>query len=105
MGKRKPLKKITENDVKRAIKKMLDTLGIWNFHILQGLGAYKGIPDRFAVYQGVVYAIEVKSPTGKLSDKQKTFRDLWNEAYRPTYIVAKSAEDVINGMKLNRKVV
>jgi len=79
---------------------MLDQLNIWNFHIRQGMGAYKGIPDRFAVYKGKVFAIEVKGPDGKQSDFQKAFQEKWEFNYDSTYILAKSIDDVIKGMGL-----
>ena len=107
MVRQELLEKITENDVKRAIKGMLDSFGIWNFPITQSLGSYKGIPDRFAIHKGVVYAIEVKRPKGsRLSDSQKEFQELWRKHYDyyhvqdTTYIVARSAEDVFVGMGL-----
>ena len=96
--------KVTENDVKWAIKNFLDQMNIWNFPIIQGLGSYKGIPDRFAVYKGVVYGIEVKSPTGKQSDAQVAFQEKWEYNYHGgTYILARSVEDVIKGMDLDGK--
>ena len=39
----------------------------------------KKLPTLTAIYQGKVYQIEVKTPTGKLSSAQQDFRDKWQE--------------------------
>lgn len=40
-----------------------------------GLSYKKGIPDIYAVYDGIHIEIEVKTPTGELSTMQEKFRD------------------------------
>ena len=94
------LPQIKENDVKRALNKFFKRMNIWHFHILQGLGCYKGIPDKFAVYDGKVYAVEVKKPGGKQSRYQVAFQEKWEHFYGKTYILARSVDDVIDGMGL-----
>ncbi len=38
--------KVTETHIKGQIKDYLAALSIFNFPLVQGLGAYKGVPDR-----------------------------------------------------------
>ena len=68
--------KITENDVKKQIKQYLTLMEWFYFHILQGLGAFIGIPDRIAIKNGRVLFLEIKKPGGKLSPGQIIFRDM-----------------------------
>jgi hypothetical protein len=69
-------RKVTpETALKRAIKGALAAFGWFSFPILQGLGAHRGVSDMIAVKGGRVLFIEVKTPTGRLSDNQKRFRD------------------------------
>jgi len=46
--------KIAEADIKNQVKDYLSLKGYFHFHILQGLGAFKGVPDRIAVKDGEV---------------------------------------------------
>ena len=92
MPKNQKLPKQKEKQVKAAIKQFLDLHGIRHFHVLQGLGCYKGIPDMFAVADKV-YAIEVKTATGRQSDYQKKFQDMWEGQGHP-YILARGIDDV-----------
>jgi len=62
-----------ETVIKRQVKQYLKLKGWFVFHILQGLGAYKGIPDFIACKDGRVIFLEIKSPNGKQSENQKTF--------------------------------
>lgn len=62
--------------------------------MLQGLGAAKGIPDRIAVKNGIFYGIEVKTPKGRMSEFQQSFRDRLTAA-GGVYIEARSLEDVM----------
>ena len=90
--------KITENDVKKVVKDYLTIKGWFHFHVLQGLGAYKGIPDIIAIKGGQVLFIEVKKPTGKQSQYQKEFQaDI--EAHDGNYLLVKSVEDLLKGIK------
>ena len=66
---------LSENDVKRQVKDYLAARGIFNFFLLQGMGAYKGVPDRIAHINGVAHYLEIKKPGGKLSPHQIAFRD------------------------------
>jgi len=68
--------KITEKDIKKQVKEYLNLDGWFNFHILQGLGSFLGIPDRIAIKGGRVLFLEIKKPGGKLSPGQIIFRDM-----------------------------
>jgi Holliday junction resolvase len=68
-----------ETAEKKAIKDYLNLMGIFNFHVLQGLGCYPGIPDIIAVINGIMIGIEIKAKNkkgliGKQSDKQVCFQ-------------------------------
>ena len=100
-NKKKPTK---ETLIKRAIKDYLSVKGWFHFPILQGLGAYPGIPDIIAMKQQTVLSgrftfckvlfIEVKSEKGKLSEKQIEFQQIV-EAQSGKYLIARSIDDLI----------
>jgi len=91
-------KKITpETLLKRDIKNLLRTLGIFNFSVLQGLGATPGIPDILAIHKGLFVGIEVKAAGGKPSDHQKRFLEIIRDQ-GGIAILAYSVEDVIDGL-------
>lgn len=82
-----------ETTAKKEIRDWLTWNGWFVFPILQGLGAYKGIPDLEAIKGGIVLFIEVKAPKGKLSESQEKFKyDCIN--HKGHYIMAKSYLDV-----------
>ena len=62
-----------ENDIKRQIKDFLKLKHIFCYHLLQGLGAYPGLPDMVAHIGGRVVYIEVKKRSGKLTPAQELF--------------------------------
>ena len=64
----------SENDIKRAVKDFLKLKHIFCFYLLQGLGAYPGLPDMVAHVKGRVVYIEVKTKRGKLSLAQELFK-------------------------------
>ena len=64
----------SENDIKRAVKDFLKLKHIFCFYLLQGLGAYPGLPDMVAHIKGRVVYIEVKTKRGKLSLAQGFFQ-------------------------------
>jgi hypothetical protein len=57
----------------------------WNF---------RGKADLEAFYKGRMYAIEVKAPTGLLSDEQKQYRALFHKPPDRIFITAYSLSDV-----------
>jgi len=87
--------KISENDVKKQVKQYLSLKGYFHFHILQGLGAYKGIPDIIAIKNNRVLFLEIKKPVGwKQSDYQKQFQaDI--EEHGGEYYLVKSLDDLV----------
>ncbi len=85
--------KILEKDLKNQIKNYLNIKHIFNYGILQGLGAYKGLPDRVMHFNGVVY-LEVKLPKGKLSEAQEEFKRQCVEDKIP-YFIIRNLEDLI----------
>lgn len=87
------MKQTPENIIKKQVKDYLYWRGWFSFHVMQGLGAYRGIPDRIAIKGGRVLFIEIKSPTGKLSDDQKRFKKTV-ELQGGHYIVARSCDDI-----------
>jgi len=64
----------SENDIKRQIKDFLKLKHIFCFYLLQGLGAYPGLPDIVAHIGGRVVYIEVKKRSGKLTPAQELFK-------------------------------
>ena len=66
-----------ETAEKKAIKDLLQLKGWFVFHNLQGLGAYKGLPDLTAIKKGIVVQIEVKAGRGTQSEHQAHFEIDW----------------------------
>lgn len=69
-----------ETALKNQCKDYLALKGIFNFPILQGLGAFKGIPDRIAIHKSIPYAIEFKTKKGRQSEDQIKFQQSWELA-------------------------
>uniref|UniRef100_A0A6H1ZXY7 Putative VRR-NUC domain-containing protein n=1 Tax=viral metagenome TaxID=1070528 RepID=A0A6H1ZXY7_9ZZZZ len=86
--------KITENDIKCAVKQLLSIKGYFHFPILQGLGAKRGIPDIIAIKNNRVLFLEIKRPGGKLSEYQKQFQ-LDINGQGGEYYVVRCLEDLI----------
>ena len=88
------MKKQTEETMlKGNVKDYLAWRGIFNYHILQGMGAYKGIPDRIMHYKGMVHYLEIKKQGGKMSDNQLAFQEQCMNDCVP-YHVVKSLEEL-----------
>jgi Holliday junction resolvase len=82
-----------ETAIRKQIQDYLRWTGWFVYYNLAGLGSYPGLSDLVAVRGGRVVHIEVKTPKGVQSDKQKRFqRDL--EAAGGEYILARSVADV-----------
>lgn len=56
---------------------------------------FRGFPDLTCFHNNNLYFIEVKSPTGKMSPEQESFRLLCSGA-NIHYLVAKSFDDVVS---------
>lgn len=91
--------KITENMIKRQVKDYLNIRGWFNFHILQGLGAYRGIPDRIAIKDGRVLFLEMKGPGKTQSDHQKKFQADIKRAGGEYYVV-RSLEEIMKILEM-----
>ena len=91
---RKPIRhNPKESDIRAEVKEYLQWTGWFVFHLLQGLGSYPGLSDLVAVRNGEVVFVELKTPTGSLSEKQRRFKERI-EAAGGTYIVARGVSDV-----------
>ncbi len=82
-----------ETSLKSVIKEYLAIRGIFNFPLLQGMGAFKGLPDRVMHFDGRVHYLEIKKPKGRLSPYQEAFQDQCKADEIP-YHVIKSLEDL-----------
>lgn len=91
--------KQSEKDITRAIRGLLNTLGIWHWKQWQGMGSYPGVADILGIYQGKLLAIEVKTLNGKVSDRQDAFIDQVNLRGGIAF-VARSPDDVIERLGL-----
>lgn len=87
--------KVSEKDIKEQVKDYLNLKGWFHFHLMAGMGSYKGSPDRVAVKDGRVLFLEIKKPVGwKHGDLQKQFqKDI--EVYGGEYYLVKCLEDLI----------
>ncbi len=84
-----------ETKIKTEIRSWLVINHWFQFPILQGMGAHKGISDLIACRNGIVLFIEVKTPKGKLSEHQMVFRDNIQFA-NCHYVIARGYEDIEN---------
>ena len=85
---------ISENEIKRQVKDYLNIKGYFHFHILQGIGAFKGIPDIIAIKNGRVLFLEIKRPGGKQSEHQRQFQ-IFIEGHGGEYYIVKNLDDLI----------
>ena len=81
-----------ETAVRRQIQDYLRWTGWFVYYNLAGLGSYPGLSDLVAVRGGRVVHIEVKTPKGVQSEKQKRFQRKL-EAAGGTYLVARGVGD------------
>ncbi len=84
-----------ETSLKHAIKDYLGYKGVMHWYNLAGMGAYKGLPDIFALHRGKLYGIEVKAPRGVVSGHQEAFLSKLKEEGGVS-IVARSLDDVMD---------
>lgn len=82
-----------ERDIRKQIQDYLRWTGWFVYYNLAGLGSYPGLSDLVAVKDGRVVHIEVKTPKGRQSDRQKRFQQNL-EAAGGEYILARSVADV-----------
>jgi hypothetical protein len=58
-----------------------------------------GVPDLLVGYRGIIFLVEVKSPVGVLSPKQRAFFDTWIEY---PALVLRTVDDVRHVMEVLR---
>jgi penicillin-binding protein-related factor A (putative recombinase) len=93
-----------EKHITKSIRDFLKVMGIFHWKEHGGLGSAPGVPDLVGCYQGRLLAIEIKTPTGKLSPQQEYFLTKINEAGGVAF-VARSVEDVIDNLGLQGRVL
>ena len=64
-----------ETSIKSVLKDYLALRGIFSFPLTQGLGSFRGAPDRIIHLNNRVAYLEIKTPTGKLSSYQESFQE------------------------------
>lgn len=88
-----------ETILKHQIKDYLKIKGIFNYHLLAGMGAYKGCPDRVMHYDGRVIYLEIKKQKGKLSDNQIDFQAQCKDD-RIEYLVVRNLDFLIEYLNI-----
>jgi len=84
----------TESVIKRDIKRWLTSRGYyWSSLDAGTVGHRMGDPDLVACIGGMYVAIEVKTPVGRLSPRQREVREMILNS-GGTFCVARSVEDV-----------
>lgn len=97
---------MSEHEIQSAIRLKLSELGFCVFRINVGkfktsdgrwfdTGVPKGFSDLFAVKNGKVYFIEVKTPEGKPTKEQTNFISVMRTRYGCVAGIARSAEDAL----------
>ena len=95
-----PFLEQSEKDIKSQVKDYLAIKGLFNFPILQGIGAYRGIPDRVLHFKGKVVYLEIKKLGGKLSKYQEEFGEQC-ALDGIDYFVVRSIEDLQGMIELD----
>lgn len=88
---------LTEKQITASIRQLLKTLGIFHWKQFQTLGSPLGIADILGIYNGKMFAVEVKAPKGRLSPQQERFLNIIREQ-GGIAILAYSVDDVIRGL-------
>lgn len=95
---------MTEQDIQNEIRLRLSELGYAVFRTNVGkrkctdgrwfsTGLPKGHPDLYAVKNGRIYYIEVKTPTGRASPEQEKFLTVMRDRYGCCAGIARSVEE------------
>jgi hypothetical protein len=87
-----------EADITREIRAYLKLRGIWHWKHHSGLGSMPGVADILGCFKGKFLAIEVKTPGGKVTERQQAFLDRVNYEGGLAF-VARSVEEVIGPLK------
>ena len=83
-----------ETKIKMQVKDYLKIRGVFCYHNLQGIGAYKGLPDLVIHHKGQVHYLEIKRAKGKLSPYQIKLQEQCETDSIP-YHVIRSVEDIM----------
>ena len=87
-------KPTAEASLTRAIRGLLNSLNVFHWKNHGGPMGAKGISDILGCYHGRMLAVEVKAPSGRISEDQQRFIDNVNAAGGLAF-VAKDIETVI----------
>lgn len=98
---------MTEHDLQNSIRLKLSELGyavfranVGRFQTMDGrwfdTGLPKGFSDLFAVKDGKIYFLEVKTETGKASTEQLNFITVMRDRYGCVAGVVRSVEQAVN---------
>lgn len=104
---KKASKQRPEKDIQKAILQLLKNYGILHWRQNSGmvfvgkrmikLGT-EGLPDIFAVHNGTLHGLEVKTATGKLRPSQEAFRDKMLLERNCEYHVVRSEGDFMSAL-------
>lgn len=86
-------KKNPESIIQEQVRDALRFDGWYVIRHQQGLGSHRGLSDLTAIKEGRTIYVEIKTPTGHLSDYQEQFKkDIENHG--GVYIVCRRLEDI-----------
>lgn len=82
-----------EVDIRRQVKEYLQWRLYYVYYNIQGLGSFPGLSDLVAIKDGRVVHLEIKTTTGRQSEKQKEFQADLEEA-GGEYRIVRGIDDV-----------
>jgi Holliday junction resolvase len=88
----------SEKEITREIRAYLKIRGIFHWKVFQTLGSTPGCPDILGIYKGRMLGIEVKTKSGKLTERQALFIESINMEGGIGFM-ARSVEDVMEALK------
>lgn len=88
----------SEKEITREIRAYLKIRGVFHWKVFQTLGSTVGCPDILGIYKGKFLGIEVKTKSGKLSERQALFIEQINMEGGLAF-VARSVDDVIQELE------
>lgn len=82
-----------ETIIQNQVRELLRHDGWYVIRHQQGLGSHAGLSDLTAIKDGKTIYIEIKTPKGYLSDRQKQFQHEI-ESHGGVYVVCRKIEDI-----------